>query len=68
MTQMFHLFPSSYHMNDLSDFNITTFDYFTILQTNLKYKALLKRNMEMHNSILNLVVHERGNSFPSMYR
>jgi flagellar biosynthesis/type III secretory pathway chaperone len=27
------------------------------LQANLKYKALLKRNMEVHNSILNLVVH-----------
>ena len=57
MTQMFHLFPSSYYMNDLFGFNITIFDYFTILHANLKYKALLKRNMEVHNSILNLVVH-----------
>jgi len=46
MTQMFHLFPSSYHMNDLSEFNITMFNYFTILHANLKYKALLKRNMK----------------------
>ena len=57
MTQIFHFFPSSYHMNDLSEFNTTTFDSFTILHANLEYKALLKRNMEMHNSILNLVVH-----------
>jgi hypothetical protein len=54
MTQMFHLFPSSYHMNDLSGFNITTFDYFTILQANLKYKALLKRRQSVrlfHNAV-----------------